>query len=157
MLIAAIIAVAAGGSAALLLRKPAASSGGFLGQVASTVNFPLYTPAWLPEGWFLDRQSLSVTSEVVTFTVNDTKGQRLVFTEQPRPPQDNLDTFYNQQLSGATTSNSAAGAIVIGQFEGSSLAGVSAEQTWVLIRAVSMVDQEDFGRLVGSLQKARQN
>jgi hypothetical protein len=153
LIVTAAIVIAAC-AAVFILRKPADSSSRYsLGQMSQNVAFPLYAPTWLPEGWFVHRQSLSVASEVVTFTVNDSKGQRLVFTEQPKPPQENLDTFYNQQLSGSTTTDSAAGRVTMGQFEGSSIAGISGERTWILIRTVSSVDQQDFDRLVHGLRK----
>ncbi len=150
-----VIVVVAASATVLLLRNPVASSSNhFLRQLTHSMSFPLYTPSWLPNDWFMDRRSLSVTSEVVTFTVNDSKGQRLVFTEQPRPPQNNLDTFYDQQLSGSTAFKSASGQVTTGQFEGTLLAGISTEQTWVLVRAISAIKQSDFDRIIEGIRPA---
>lgn len=110
--------------------------------------FPLYEPGWLPAGHFVDKQSLDATSQVVTFTINDEKGQRLVITEQPRPGQTSLDSFYSEQLSGSTTYVTAAGQVTIGQFEGTTLAGVVTERTWILIRAVSTIGPSDIEQIV---------
>lgn len=150
IILAVVLLAGVGAITALLFRGPPASDR-YLVQLASRVSFPLYGPQWLPDGWYIDQQSIDATAEVVTFTINDTQGKQLVFTEQPKPPQSNLDTFYNQQVSNSTAIDTAAGKVVIGQFEGSPLAGVSAGQTWILIRAVAAVDQQQFERFVSSL------
>lgn len=137
----------------MFLRSPNTSNSD-LSRLASTVTFPLYEPEWLPEGWFVEPHSIEATSQVVTFTINDKAGKRLIFTEQPKPPQDNLDTFYAQQLSGNKALKTQAGEVIAGQFEGSLLAGLTAGRTWVLVRAVSAVDQQHFDRLIESIAEA---
>ena len=133
---------------------PASAPNSFPASFSRTVSFPLFSPEWLPTGLSIDRQSFDATAEVLTFTISDNKGKRLVFTEQPKPPQANLDTFYQQQLSGSTSFDTTAGKVTIGQFEGSTLAGIATDQTWILMRAVASINQSEFEHIVRSMSRA---
>lgn len=116
-------------------------------------SFPLYGPNWLPKGWFVHQNSFDATSAVATFTVNDGTGQRLVLTQQPKPPLSQIDEFYNQQLFGATSVQTTAGSVMIGQFDNSLLAGLVTDQTWILIRAVTQIDRSELQRIVSNLKQ----
>lgn len=140
--------IAVGGAIAVILARSHSSASVLPAALVSSSPFPLYEPSWLPTGHFVDRQSLNATQQVVTFTVNDQKGKRLVITEQPRPGQTNLDSFYSEQLSGSTTFATAVGQATIGQFEGTTLAGIVTERTWILVRAVSVIGPSDIEQVV---------
>lgn len=113
----------------------------------------MYTPEYLPSGWKADPDSVEATADVVTFRVSDGQATRLLVTEQQRPPQSTLDAFYEQQLTSSQPFEVESMKGVIGQFEGSLLAGVTINETWVLIRSVSTVDKEQFERVVHNVRR----
>ncbi len=117
-------------------------------------TFPLYTPAWLPPGMLTETDSFDATSQVVTFSVRDARGTRLVFTEQPRPALQEVSTFYDQQLTEKKTFKADNGEVTTGRFEGTGFAAVATDRTWVLVRAVADIDQGHMERIVRQLKLA---
>lgn len=120
--------------------------------VAVSATFPLYQPQELPAGYYIDAQSVSATSQVVTFTLSSASGKAVVVTEQPRPSTEQMTTFYDGQMTAKKTFKTAAGEATAGQFEGSMLAGLSTDKTWILIRAVSAIDQNTMERIAHSFR-----
>lgn len=154
MVIVAVVVIVAGGVVAVVLVRSDSLPPTFPASLVSSSPFPLYEPAWLPTGHFIDKQSLDATSQVVTFTINDERGKRLAVTEQPRPGQTSLDSFYSEQLSGSTTFATAAGQVTIGQFEGTTLVGIVTDRTWILVRAVSLIGPADIEQVARQFKQA---
>jgi hypothetical protein len=120
--------------------------------VRQSVNFLLYVPSDLPNGYYLDYQSASAISQAITFSINSRSGKALVVTEQPQPPDDQVQSFYDQQLTTVRTVPTGKGTIVFGEFETSRFAGVTTGNTWVLIRAVSAIEQDELERITHSFK-----
>jgi hypothetical protein len=120
-----------------------------------SVTFPLYQPGWLPKGYAIDQQSISTTSQVVTFTVKKGDSDALIITEQPRPSNEQMDTFYEGQLTNRKSFTISIGKVATGSFEGTLLAGISTDETWLLVREVGGLDQAQFDRIVGSFRAVR--
>lgn len=150
MLVAALLGIGVGAAAVFFFRAPAQAT--IPAVYRSTVFFPLYEPSWLPEGYFVDPQSFDATSQVITFTINDPTGKKVIVTEQPKPPQAHIDSFYREQLAETKTLRTPFGQATVGAFEGSPLAGLLTDQTWVLFRTVSAVDSGQFERIIQNIQ-----
>lgn len=114
-------------------------------------SFPVYQPAWLPEGFSVNQQSFDANEQVLTFAVKDASITRLVFTEQPKPSREQINSFYNQQLSAARTIPLKNGEATLGQFEGMPLAAIATDQTWVLIRAVAAIDDAQLQKIAENI------
>lgn len=117
-----------------------------------TVSFALYEPTYLPKGFFIDEKSFDATSQVVTFAVSSQTGEQVVFTEQPKPDQSNIERFYKEQLTETQTFDTAIGRATTGQFEGSQLTGIESTQTWILMRAVANLSAEQLQAIAKSLE-----
>lgn len=125
--------------------------------VAKQVSFPLYQPTWLPEGYSISADSLDATEQVVTFAAKDADATRLVFTEQPKPPADQITSFYNQQLSDIRRMPVRVGEATIGRFEGTPIAGIATEKTWILVRATANIDQDQLQKITEHLSLVQVN
>jgi hypothetical protein len=121
-------------------------------SVQQAAAFSLYSPAWLPDGYYIDYQSASATSQVATFSINNASGKALVVTEQPQPDDDQMTAFYDQQLIDTKTISTDIGQVTTGQFETSPFTGITTGRTWILIRAVTTVDQSTSERIARSFE-----
>lgn len=151
--VAGIVLVASVAIAVLLVRPGKAA---LIPQTIQTqVAFPLYQPGWLPAGYTIDAQSFDATSQVVTFSITNAQANgKLVVTEQPQPPQTNIDTFYTQQLTEVRTAQGKSGSVTAGQFETSPLAGVTTGRTWVLLRS-STLDRDTLERIASNFEPSK--
>ncbi|HEX8762779.1 MAG TPA: DUF4367 domain-containing protein [Candidatus Saccharimonadales bacterium] len=123
--------------------------------ILQQASFPLYVPAWLPQGMTVRSDSFDATSQVVTFSVDDNRGTRLVFTEQLRPGSQEMSTFYDQQLTEKRTYKTGGGETTVGRFEGTGFAAVVTDKTWILIRAVADIDQKQLEKIADHLRLAQ--
>lgn len=126
-------------------------------SVRRTATFPVHYPKTLPEGWRLGSDSISVAAQLVTFTIDDGKGGRLVATQQALPPQEQLDRFYQEQVVAPGASVTPVGKAVIGSFEGRPLGAITAEKTWIVIRALSDIDENTFREILYSFRSVSAN
>lgn len=124
-------------------------------RFSAILAFQLYEPRWLPDGMDIDQQSFDATSQAFTFSISDKSGKRLVVTEQPKPSQNEIDEFYSGQLSGVSTFNTTVGQGTVGSFEGSELAGIVTEQTWILIRSATSGDREQLKQITTHFQPSK--
>lgn len=138
-------------------RAPVASAGEFSVAVQRTATFALYYPRVLPEGWQVNASSMSASAELVTFSVTDRTGTRLVVTQQMTPPIEQLDAFYKEQILEPATVTTAIGRAVIGSFEGGSIGAVTAGNTWIVVRALGGVQEEAFRQLVQGFRVSSRN
>lgn len=122
--------------------------------VASEVSFRLYQPHALPSGFALDKKSFGITSQVVTFVLTYDSGKKLLVSEQPKPQDFDFTNFYGQKLTGTKQIAMPTGAATIGVYNGSGLASIVTDQTWVLIRAPSGINAATFESIVRNLQPA---
>ncbi len=130
------------------------TSGHVPAAILRKASFPVYTPMWLPTGMLVEPDSFDATSQVVTFSIRDGHGTRLVFTEQPRPTSQEVSTFYDQQLADKTTFKADDREITIGRFEGTDFAAVLLDKTWILVRAVADMNQSDLEKVARQLKLA---
>jgi hypothetical protein len=119
--------------------------------MARRVSFPVYQPTWLPESFLVNHESFDATRQVLTFAIKDRAVTRLVFTEQPKPAPEQINAFYAQQLSEVRTVPTEKGEITLGRFEGMSLAGITTEKTWILIRAVAAIEDANLQKVAESI------
>lgn len=120
----------------------------FPAAIYKTAEFILYHPTWLPEGYYVDKSSVSATPQVATFSINSPNGKALVVTEQPQPVDDTeITSFYSQNITNSREVSSGDYKITLGQFETTSFAGVTTGNTWILVRSVTSIDQDQLERL----------
>lgn len=112
--------------------------------IRSSTPISLFYPTSLPEGYVLNRDSFSINNGVVSYTVQDSKGNKLLFTQQAPPASFNFEDFATKQISAGRRGNSPHGELVIGTFQGNAVASLRSSNTWLLI---SSPDKASLGNL----------
>lgn len=120
-------------------------------RVRSAVNFPLYQPAKLPQGYKVDANSFRLNSSVVTFTVQNLD-KNLVFTEQAKPMDFDFGGFYDGQFADARTISTGAGRAYVNAFGDGELASIATDRTWILVRSPAGVSASDFDSILQGIK-----
>lgn len=120
-------------------------------RVRSAVNFPLYQPAKLPDGYKVDANSFKLNSSVVTFTIQNLD-KNLIFTEQAKPLDFDFDDFYASQFKQARTLSTSAGRAYVNAFDEGELASITTDRTWILVRSPAGVSASDFDAILQGIK-----
>lgn len=104
-------------------------------QVLGIVSFPLYYPSQLPADYQPTPDSMRTTSNLLTFSVALVNGEKLAFSEQPRPQNFNFDNFNTQQVASPSKIDTPIGSGIIGTFSGAKIASIPTGKTWIIITA----------------------
>ena len=116
---------------------------GSITKAAAGVNFPLYYPAHLPEGYALEQSSVSGTPDVVIFSAfNRATGNRLVVSEQARPTGFDFENFYHEQTSAYKHFAAPVGDGVTGTAGDSYLGSIVTDHTWIIIKGSSTAGEQ---------------
>ncbi len=108
-----------------------------LKHTTQSVNFPLYYPTDLPAGYAFGNDSLSSTSNVVLFSLqNTTTGDVISISEQPTPSSKlNLNAFYHNQFDSFSAIATPIGNGVYGKDSQNATISIPSDKTWLIIRA----------------------
>lgn len=113
-------------------------------------------PAKLPVGFQLDQKSFTGSSQTVVFVVHDAKNQRYVFTNQARPSDDDLQTFYSLHLPLSTKIQVPLGTATIGAITTEqTIVSLPTKGSWLLMTGPPSFDQKQLQQLLTSLTLAR--
>lgn len=107
-------------------------------KVAEKVLFPIYLPTTLPRGYAIDPDSYDTKQNVLIFTASDDSGNKLTFSEQPKPPDFDIGIFHEKSLKNSKSLPGTPYPSVVGQTEtGGRLLSVLTDNTWVLVTTKS--------------------
>jgi len=104
-----------------------------LKNISQSVNFNLYYPSLLPEGYNISKGSFGQGSNVVTFYAENSRHERLFFSEQPLPDKTAMDDFNKRALQDKTNVISDAGQASIGTLNNKPTGSLATAKTWVLV------------------------
>lgn len=104
-----------------------------LHDAASKAAFPLYEPSALPDGYVIDPDSVSLTSDALLFSASNNKGEKLIFTETPVSQEFDFESFYKQQYVGMQDVQSIYGRGTTGVINTVMSGSLVTTSTWVLI------------------------
>lgn len=121
--------------------------------VVAAMKFPLYYPTNLPNGYRVDKKSVSHPSDgVVVFDMIGPKGEKLYMSEEARPVSFDLGGFYKkfQDLKEVPVSDGsvAVGRVNSGQTEIVSRAN---NKTWVLSNTTANIPLDQLVSMLKSL------
>lgn len=149
VLIGVLVAVlAAGGSASLVPKK-----------IQKSVDFPIYYPASLPAGYTLDIPSFQLAEAgVVLFTVSDSNGKDIVFSEQQQPSTSDMDKFISSYLPLNSVLQLPLGQAKVGAYGSAPnirtvLSLPIRNGPWLIVTAPSDVNHDDLASILKSLTK----
>jgi hypothetical protein len=140
--------------AAVILYRFTRSPSPFPASVRKTADFALYYPAELPQGWLVDKNSISASNQLVVYAVTD--GKRHKFTVNMQPVARNFDfsSFKKQYKNGdeftadsgsAFTAKNALQLVAVVQ---------TPENSLIIINTRSVTAKTELATLVRSLEIA---
>jgi len=116
-----------------------------LAQYRNQVNFPLYAPNKLPQGYRMKTDSLSAQNTMVSFILENTGGSPLIVTEQPRPP-------IMEDVKKVSDVDSPAGKAYIADLGGRYTGFIVADKTLVVISGAQQSESDKLRELLGSFR-----
>lgn len=103
-------------------------------HITSQLKFTPHIPKQLPPGYALDISSTQVDKGVLVLYLKNTADQQIVFTEQPRPTNQNFDNFYLQNIANSERMENVVYESVLGELPaGGYMLSVLTDATWLLI------------------------
>lgn len=153
-----LIILGIGGFSILLSRQPAntlplpVSS-----QIANKLSFNIYYPnqKLLPEGYFLDKSSFTVTNQVLIFSVSNSYNQQLIFSDQAKPSNSIIEEFYTRNIPLNTTLSTDIGLATIGAINTRTIVSIPTDtNTWIIVTAPGNISQENLIQVLRSIELA---
>lgn len=124
-------------------------------QAAEKSMFPLYSPTFLPQGYALNNNSSSLTSQAYLVTAENQDGKTLIFTQMPVPAEYDFESFYKSRLTGAQDAYSVYGRGKVGILDGSLTGSLVTDSTWVLVKGPEEISANDMIQIILSLEPLR--
>ena len=143
----------------LVLRSPVASflepKSPFSEELAQKVDFPLYYPTKLPDGFKIELDSIKQpVDDVVVYAMSDDNGKRINITLQQQPSSLNLEPLY-EVLTDLEAIDTKYGKVNQGiSKEGFALTNVTTGKTWVIINSgKDSIGQTEIRMLINSFKE----
>ena len=119
--------------------------GSALQPIAQKMAFPIYYPSPLPSGYVFKPTSLSVSSGIVVFALQNGKAS-IAFTEQAKP----LSFDFNQ-LSGTDEFRTPLGQAYILDFQSRTTGSVVTNKTWIVVNAMPAIGADKMREILNTL------
>lgn len=141
--LAVVILIAAGTSGLLYINSPKSP---FPKTVSQAVNFPLYYPSTLPDGYRLKKGSLNVQNNIVFYTLEN--GGNTISISEQASPQHPLDLTSTPGFGEIPSETGQASAGIVNGFP---VAIVIAEKTMINMQGSKSVPQDLLAKLTQSI------
>lgn len=126
-------------------------------SIAKLVSFPIYYPEQkkLPVGYALDQNSFrSPIKNGIGYAVNYGENQKIVFSVQATPTDNDIQDFNNSYIPERTDFKTPLGQAEIGKFKSQILVSIPIKNgSWVVMTAQPDIDQDKLKTVVRSLRK----
>jgi hypothetical protein len=129
-------------------------------NIVQGVSFPIYYPVQkiLPVGYTLDLNSFEQPRQNgISYMVSNNKGQKLVFSLQPKPSSSALQNFEANYIPLNNSYQTANGQALIGAYN--TKTGIETlvslptdSSTWVIITGPSNINQTQLKQVLSSLK-----
>lgn len=132
--------------------NPNGVSSPFTSEIKQSVDFTLYYPANLPDGFKIEQDSVSQADEgVVIYAISNGSGKRITISVQQMPENINLDLLYNN-LSDVYEIDTSYGKVKVGKDGNVLIGNVNANGTWLLFNTPNgNVTTEEFNQVLASV------
>lgn len=126
----------------------------FSEEVKKDIDFSLYYPANLPEGFKIETDSIQQADQgVVIYAISNDSGKRITVSIQKMPENIDLNKIY-ENLSNVYEVDTDYGKVKVGQDENILIGNVNAEGTWLLINTPNgNVSTDELNTVLSSLKK----
>jgi hypothetical protein len=126
--------------------------------IAKAVTIPVYypEPKKLPPSYVLDTSSFSIpVKNGVTYSVNYGSGKKLIFSLQPKPSDDELQSFKGNYLPLKIDYHTAIGMAQIGAYHSQTLVSLPVDADggpWIIVTAPVDVSQSQLKQVLSALK-----
>lgn len=122
-------------------------------KLFDSVDYTVYYPTNLPDGYKIDKQSFSSPqSGVIVFYLINSEGQKIYISQEARPTTFNFGGYYNnfKDKSETVTDN---GTIAVGKINNGSteIASLATEKTWIIANTASKTPLNQLRDMLNSL------
>jgi hypothetical protein len=135
----------------LFIRKPV-SSDPFTAQLEASLQFPLYYPTWLPNGYHLDTRSITEPQAgVLTFDIVNSANMKIYVSEEAIPTHFSISS-YTAKLRSLKQSNTVTQSIAVGYGQTSNVAigSLYNDKTWLLANTSAPLSLEQVMEVMKS-------
>lgn len=128
--------------------------------ITQKVNLPVYYPdqSQLPAGYIFDVSSIkSPLAQGVTYTVSYGQGQKLVFSLQPKPSDNELDSFVANYIPLNNDIQTKLGQAKLGAYSSKGVTQTMVSlptlgKTWIIVTGPYNTDQNNLKQVLNSLR-----
>lgn len=124
-------------------------------EVAQAVNFPVYypDPKKLPAGYSLNTGSFSSpVKNGVSYSVSYGSGQKIVFSVQTKPSDNELQSFNGNYIPLRIDYQTPIGQAEIGAYHSQTLASLPViNGPWIVITAPSDINQDQLKQILNAI------
>lgn len=124
-------------------------------KVSKGVNFPMYytDPKLLPAGFSLNTSSFSSGNNAAVFSVKHGTN-KLVVTEQQKPTDQEIKTFYEHQMPIHTEIDTKVGVATVAALNMQNVVSLpTKDSTWLLITYPDNVTKDQLKQFLNSIHK----
>lgn len=124
----------------------------------ATLGFDIYYPdqKLLPSGYVLDKNSFSFSDQTIIYTVSYGNNQKLVFSDQTKPSDSEIQTFYAKRMPLNTSLSTSVGKATIGAINSQTVASLPTNtNAWLLITGPSDTNQQNLNQVLKSIRLSK--
>lgn len=124
-------------------------------QAVKQLGFNIYYPdrQLLPGGYSLNMNSFSSANQVLIFSVSYNNNQNIVFSEQMKPSDSRIQTFYSKYIPLNTSLSTSIGVATIGAITTQTIASLPTNtNTWIIITAPRNINQAKLGQVIKAIE-----
>lgn len=123
-------------------------------SLAQQVLFPIYMPTSLPHGFTINPDSYQNSEGALLFYATNASADKIIFTEQIKPPDFNFADFYRKSLSNSRSVPGTPFTSIIGTSEDkTALMSIQADPTWLLITSKASHASDYFEYIAKRLKR----
>lgn len=125
--------------------------------ITKEISFPIYIPKQLPDGFSVELSSFQhISSEgVLLFQATDKAGDKLVFSEQPKPENFDFNDFNTKQLINSKSLPNVPYPTTIGKTidKQTTLISIVTDRTWIIATTQTELSNQQLLDVAASLHK----
>ena len=122
------------------------------------LGFDIYYPSQklLTSGYTLNKSSFEATNQVLIYSVSYGNDQKIVFSDQNKPTNTQIQAFYARNLPLSTTLQTNIGLATIGAVNLQTIVSIPTNtNTWIIATAPGNINQRNLDQVIKSIEIAR--
>jgi len=125
---------------------------------AKQLGFDIYYPSQkqLPAGYTLNMRSFETTNQVLIYSVSYGVNQKIIFSDQVKPSNSQIQAFYTRDLPLNTTLQTSVGLATIGAVNLETVVSIPTNtNSWLIITSPGSIKQNLLDSVLKSIEIAK--